>query len=313
MPAPKLLGPLLALALLGSVGYGIYYSAKAKQATDGGAIGSNDAIQVKVLTGSEKEAFLNDPELVSLLAQRGITLTVQRAGSREIALRNDLKSFDVAFPSGSPAAVKIAQVSGSKQVFPTIYTPMAVASWKALIPTLTAAGLVQQRDGAYFIVDMAKLVGLMEKGVRWKELPSNTAYAVGKTVLVTSTDPRKSNSGAMYLSLASYIANGNNVVDNEADAGKVAERMGALFSKQGFQESSSTGPFEDYTTMKMGKAPLVMVYEQQFLEYAFKHQNLDPEMVVLYPQPTVLSKHALVALDDKGVRFAQLLTTDPKV
>ena len=54
MPAPKLLGPLLALALLGGVGYGIYYSAKTKQATDGDAIASNDAIQVKVLTGSEK-------------------------------------------------------------------------------------------------------------------------------------------------------------------------------------------------------------------------------------------------------------------
>lgn len=312
MPARKVLGPLLALALLGGVGFAIYHSAKNKQAADA-TPAANDAIQVKVLTGSEKEAFLNDPELVSLLAQRGISLTVQKAGSREIALRNDLKSFDVAYPAGSPAAVKIAQASGSKQVFPSFYTPMVVASWKPLIPALTAAGLVQQRDGAYFIVDMAKMVTMMEKGVRWKELPSNSAYAVGKTVLITSTDPRKSNSGAMYLSLASYVANGSNVVDNEADANKVADRMAALFSKQGFQESSSAGPFEDYTVMKMGKAPLVMVYEQQFLEYAFKHQNVDPDMVLLYPQPTVLTKHTLVALNDKGVRFAQVMTSDPKV
>jgi hypothetical protein len=180
-----------------------------------------------------------------VLAAAGITITVQKAGSREIATRPELKSFDAAYPAGAPAAVKISQNTGSKRIFATFYTPMAVASWKTLIPTLEKSGLVSHKDGSYYIVDMARLVEMMQKGTRWKDLPGNTAYAVGKSILVTSTDVRKSNSGGMYLALAAYLANGNNVVDNEADADKVADSMVGLFSKQGFQESSSAGPFED--------------------------------------------------------------------
>jgi hypothetical protein len=65
--------------------------------------------------------------------------------------------------------------------------------------------------------------------------------------------------------------------------------------------------------MGIGKAPLVMVYEQQFLEYIFGRPNPNPDMVLLYPSPTVLSKHTIVALTDNGARFAQVMTTNPKV
>src|SRR5262249_55866732 len=160
------------------------------------------------------------------------------------------------------------------------------------------SGLLAAKEGSYYIVDMGKLVELMEKGTRWKDLPGNTAYSVGKSVLVTSTDVRKSNSGGMYLALAAYLANGNNVVDNEGDADRIGDLMVGLFSRQGFQESSSAGPFEDYTAMGIGKAPLVLVYEQQFLEYVLSRQTVNPEMVLFYPAPTILSKHTIVALTD---------------
>jgi hypothetical protein len=305
----KAIGPLLAIVLLAGVAMAIRYSMRDKKAAESAA----GRVTVRVLTGSEKEKFLTDPELAKVLAEEGIVLDVQKAGSREIATRPDLKSFDVAYPAGAPAAVKISQVTGSKRIFSTFYTPMAVASWKTLIPVLEKSGLVSHKDGSWFIVDMAKLVEMMQKGTRWKDLPGNTAYAVGKSVLVTSTDPRKSNSGGMYLALAAYLANGDNVVDNEADADKVADGMVKLFSKQGYQESSSAGPFEDYTAMGIGKAPLVMVYEQQFLEYVLEHPNPNPDMVLLYPEPTILTKHTIVALSDNGVRFAQVMTSNPKV
>jgi hypothetical protein len=65
--------------------------------------------------------------------------------------------------------------------------------------------------------------------------------------------------------------------------------------------------------MGIGKAPLVMIYEQQFLEYALSHQNLNPDMVLLYPEPTILSKHTIVALTDNGERFAQAMTSDARI
>jgi len=308
----KLIGPLLALVLLIGVGLAIVYSRREKRLTDAGSRKAA-VVTVRVLSGSEKEKFLSDPDLAKVLADEGITITVEKAGSREIATRPDLKSFDVAYPAGAPAAVKIAQTTGSKRIYTSFYTPIAVASWRQLIPVLEQCGVVTKKDGAFFIVNMAKLVEMMEKGTRWKDLPGNTSYAVGKSVLITSTDVRKSNSGGMYLALAAYLANNNNVVDNAADADRVGDRMAGLFSRQGFQENSSAGPFEDYVAMGIGKAPLVMIYEQQFLEYALSRQNVNPDMVLLYPAPTILSKHTLVALTDNGARFAQLTTTNEKI
>jgi hypothetical protein len=309
----KAIGPLLAVLLLVGVAIAINFSIRDRKESEVSSKRAASRITVKVLTGSEKEKFLTDPELAKVLDAEGIQVMVQKAGSREIATRPDLKTFDVAFPAGAHAAIKIAQTTGSKRTYATFYTPMCVASWKQLIPVLEASSLVSRKDGAYFIVDMAKLLAMMQKGTRWKDLPGNTVYAVGKSILVSSTDVRKSNSGGMYLALAAYLANGNNVVDNEADADKVAGSMVGLFSKQGFQESSSAGPFEDYTSMGIGKAPLVMIYEQQFLEYMLSHANPNPDMVLLYPEPTILSKHTLVALTDNGDRFAQVMISNPKV
>jgi len=309
----RAIGPALAVLLLIGVAIAVSRSIQDKKQAEIEAGHAAARISVSVLTGSEKEKFLTDPELAKVLNAEGIAISVQKAGSREIASRPDLKSFDAAYPAGAPAAVKIGQTTGSKRTYTSFYTPMAVASWKSLIPVLEASGLVSQRDGVMYIADMAKLVGIMQKGTRWKDLPGNTAYAVGKSVLISSTDVRKSNSAGMYLALASYLANGNNVVDNEADADKVAGSMVGLFSRQGFQESSSAGPFEDYTAMGIGKAPLVMIYEQQFLEYILSHPNPNPDMVLLYPVPTILSKHTLVALSDNGARFAQVMISNPKV
>jgi hypothetical protein len=313
MSLRRVLGPVLAFLLLVGVGVAIVYSLREAKQVHLAAEQAAARIVVKILTGSEKEHFLSDPGLAKVLAEHGMSITFQKAGSREIASRPDLTSFDIAFPAGEHAAVKISQITGSKRLFTAFYTPIAVASWKTLVPVLERSGLVSRKGGAYFIIDMGKLLDVMEKGERWKDLPGNSAYPVGKSVLVTSTDVRKSNSGALYLALAAYLANGNNVVDSDADASKVAPSLVRLFARQGFQESSSTGPFEDYTAMGIGKAPLVMIYEQQFLEYVLSHADPNPDMVLLYPQPTILSKHTMVALTDNGAKFAQELISDPKV
>jgi hypothetical protein len=320
----KVLGPALALLLLVGVVLGIVFSARDKQASanagqDAANAAAADAATpagkttIRILTGSEKLDFLRDLDLAKVLDAEGIVLDVHKAGSREIATHPDLKTFDVAYPAGVAAAQKIATATGSRRMSNSFYTPMAVASWKQLLPPLEANGIVRRQGGAYYIVDMHKLVEMMEQGARWKDLQPNPAYAVSKSVLIGTTDVRTSNSAAMYLALVSYIANGDNVVANDADADQVVDRLLGLFSKQGYQESSSTGPFEDYVTMKLGKSPLVMVYEQQFLQYAFQQRAIDPDMVLLYPQPTVLTKHTIVALTAKGARFADTFERNPEV
>ena len=183
---------------------------------------------------------------------------------------------------------------------------MVVASWKPIAGILEANGIVRQESGAYWIIDMGKLLDLMASGKRWRDLPGNTAFPVGKSVLVSTTNVSTSNSAAQFLALASYLFNGSEVVATPEQADRIALKVRPLFTKQGYQESSSSGPFEDYLSIGMGKTPLVWVYEAQYLEQAFQ-RSLKPDMVLLYPKPTLFTKHVMVALSDKGKRFLEAM------
>lgn len=306
----KILGPLMAGLLVAGIGTAIYISYGRKAQDDATQAAAAAIVDVKGMIGSEKESFFMDAEVIQVLAKRGFRVKVEKVGSREIAFR-DHTGFDFGFPAGAPAAIALQAKVKASQTYPTFFTPMAIASWKLLIPTLEQEGVARRNNDAYYIVDMKRLLALSENGARWRDLKGNTAYVTGKSVLITSTDVRKSNSAAMYLALASYVSNGNNVVNDGDQVAKVLPFVSSLFLRQGLQESSSAGPFEDYTTMGVGKAPLVMIYESQFLEYQSKRAQPNTDMVLLYPQPTIYTKHIVVPFTEHGRRLGEVLATDP--
>lgn len=251
---------------------------------------------------------------MAVFKKHGLEVRAHKAGSREIATRRDLRQFDFAFPAGLPAAEKIRREQGLDKSFQVFFTPMAIASWRSIARILEANGVVQQRAGAYYTVDLAKLLSLCEQKKRWNELPHNEGYAVNKSILVTTTDPRSSNSAAMFLALASFLFNGNEIPTTEAQVDPLVPRLAALFSRQGFQESSTATPFNDYLVMGPGKAPLVLIYEAQYLhEAARPDSGLSDEMVLLYPEPTLFTKHVLVPFSGAGERLGELLTQDPEL
>lgn len=312
MEIKRILGPLIAAVLVIGIVAAIFVSHSRKANNDAVRATAASVIELKGMIGSEKESFFADPKVIETLAAKGFRVKVEKVGSREIATR-DLRGYDFGFPSGSPAAMALQNKTKAKQVFPTFFTPIAVASWKLLVPVLEKEGIVKMTDGTYYIADMRKLLDKIDKGARWRDLKENTAYQTGKSILISSTDVRKSNSAAMYLALASYVANDNNIVDDSKQADKILPFMTSLFLRQGLQESSSSGPFEDYTTMGIGKAPLVLIYESQFLEYQSKRSQPNGEMVLLYPQPTIYSKHILVPFTENGRRLGEIMASDPEL
>jgi hypothetical protein len=266
---------------------------------------------VRGLIGSEKEEFFQDERVVSALRRNGLEVVIQKAGSREISTSFDLSEFDYAFPAGVPAAEKVRQlVSGSKSYNP-FFTPMTIASWRPIADLLVANGFATEQGG-YYTLDMVKYMDAVARGVRWSDLENNTVYDVNKRLLINSTDIRKSNSAAMYLSLASYIANDEQIVQNLAAAQPLLPVLESLFFEQGFTEYSSEAPFEDYLVMGMGKAPLVMIYEAQFLHRkSLDDGSITDEMVLIYPEPTIFTKHILVSLSPGGEKLGVALETDP--
>ncbi len=311
---PKRLGPILLLALVLAVGAGIVWSNRqVVQNALPNAVQTQG--ELRGVVGSEKTAFFADERVRRRLAVNGLTVQVDKAGSREIAALPNLKSYDFAFPAGEPAAVKIQNTLGKSRSSVPFYTVMTVASWKPIAKILEANGLVRQEGSFYYILDMRGLLQLSVDGKRWKDLKDSAAYGISRSVLISSTDVRKSNSAAMYLSIASYAFNGDAVVENEQQVQAVLPKVAPLFLKQGFQDASSAGPFEDYKLIGMGKTPLVMVYEAQFFEELIKNEALAnrDQMILLYPRPTVFAKQVFIPISSTGEKLGTLLETDPEL
>ena len=320
MEVRKLLAPTLALLLLGGVAGGIWYSnsrvVDERTAQQTAKLEAARQVSVRGLIGSEKEAYFADPRVVKALAAQGITVSVEKAGSRAIAARYDASKYDFGFPSGAPAAAQLKAQAKAAAVFNPFYTPMVFASWRPIAEILVANGIAERKGDIYYVVDLPGLMALVDKGTRWRELKKSEAFATSKAVLVNSTDVRTSNSAAMYLALASYLANNQQIVQSQEDVDRVLPVVAPLFLRQGFQEQSSAGPFEDYLALGMGKAPLLMAYESQLIAFWLKHpdkfkSNDAGGMVVMYPKPTVYSKHVLVPYTPAGVRLGTVLENDP--
>jgi len=302
----RILGPVLSLLLLAGVGVAIYFSVS-EQALNRGLV------QVTGLIGSEKQDFFDDSRVVDRLRELGLQVQYRKAGSREIATTFDLSQYDFVFPSGLPAAEKIRQDHPGGRAYNPFFSPMAVASWTPIAELLAANGLAEKRDGHYML-DMRAFLSAFHDGKRWQDLHDNQAFPVSKSLLVSSTDIRKSNSAAMYLALASYVLNGDTVVQNEQQLEVVLPLVTELFLRQGFLQYSSAGPFEDYLVMGMGKAPLVMIYEQQFIQRAaLADGSIRPDMVLMYPRPSLFTKHVLIGLTEGGNRLGEALETDPQL
>jgi len=288
-----------------------------------GTTGSKGARLVTVtgVIGSEKKPFFDDPEVQKEFAKNGLDVQVTTAGSRAIATTVDLKGVDFAFPSSAPAAIKLQQKTGAKTVYAPFYSPMAIASFKPIAALLAKEGIAAQQPDGTWRFDMAAYLAKTvdaKDPLRWNQIPGNTAYATNKNVLLSSTDVRSSNSASMYLSIASYVANGDNVVATDDQQAKIIDRLAKLFLDQGFSASSSEDPWQDYLSQGMGSKPILMVYEAQYLgqqvtDHDAGTKAVTDDMVLMYPTPTVFSKHTVVPLTKSGDQVGKLLSTDPKL
>lgn len=291
----------------------------------GGGGGGHDKHLTTVtgVIGSEKKPFFDDPAVQREFAKHGLDVQVTTAGSRQIGAPvdqggTDLKGVDFVFPSSDPASVKVQQKTGAKTKYAPFYSPMAIASFQPIVDLLAKKGIATKDAAGTWHFDMKAYLDVVGKGLRWTDIPGNTSYPNPKAVLVSSTDIRSSNSAAMYLSIASYVANQNGVVTDQQQQDAIIGPMGKLFLDQGFSAASSEDPFQDYLAQGMGSKPIVMIYEAQFLgqeetDHDAGTKAVTPDMVLMYPSPDVLSKHEVVPLTTAGDQVGKLLMTDPEL
>lgn len=279
---------------------------------EGGTTGGSGGklTQLHGVIGSEKRAYFEDPDVVARLEELGYSVSVTTAGSRQIATTTDIAEQDFVFPSSAPATQKVReQGSGYSVDFP-FFTPMAVASWKPIADLLVAEGVVSEQNGAYTL-DVNKYMDLARSGKRWRDL--GEAYPSPRNVQIRSTDIRTSNSAAMYLSLLAWEV-AERDPERRDDVGFLIDEIAPFFTAQGYSEASSSGPFTDYLSQGMGAAPMVMVYEAQFLgEQMRPNSRIRDDMVLLHLSPTVLANHGIVGVSAGGKELGRLLSNDPQL
>jgi len=317
--AKRVLGIALAIVLAGGI---VAIVVLGRGFGGGGIIGGGtnppaDLAVVQGVIGSEKKPFFEDPEVQAIFAENGLDVRVTTAGSRQIATSVDLTGVDFVFPSSAPAAEKIKRELGVSTVYAPFYSPMAIATFKPIVQLLSNAGIAHQQADGTWILDMKQYLAAVAAGTRWNELPdAANLYNSSRSLLISSTDIRQSNSAAMYLSMASYVANSDNVVSSSTQESAIIDQMATLFLEQGFSASSSEAPFEDYLSQGIGSKPMVMIYEAQFLGRQMNAEtagSITDQMVLMYPSPTVLSKHTLIPLTSNGDEVGRLISQDPRL
>lgn len=281
-----------------------------------GSIGGKHTV-VEGVVGSEKVAFFQDPEVQRVFAEHGYEVRVSKSGSWRMAELDGLTNYDFAFPASEIAATHISTIHKDAvlSTHKPFFSPMAIATFKPIVELLSAADVASQDANGRWQIDIEAYLKLVESDTRWRDLPgANKLYNSPRTVMITSTDIRTSNSAGMYLALASYVLNDQNVVTNRTQADANLALLTKLFVGQGYSGSSSTAPFDDYLSQGMGAVPLVMVYEGQFLEEELRENSrINDQMVLAYPSPTIFSVHTGVAFSEDGQAIMQLLETDPEL
>ncbi len=305
------------VVIIGTITWGVMSRNSDTAGDSANGTTNSKLVEIKGLITSEKESLFRDPEFIAALEAEGLKVSVERWTSAKIADTKDVAAFgefsDFVFPSGVQTSDKVRKNIPKAQLYNVFYSPMIVASWKPIVQILETKGLVKDR-GDHKILDMEKFYDLSAKRVKWKDMPgADTLYPVNKNVLIYTSDVKTSNASKMYLGLASYIYNGSDVVQTPEQVSKVAPRLKQIMSAQGHRELSSTNLFADYTSIGMGKTPMVFLYESELIEYAVKNSGLAPDMAILYTSPTIYTKHAIVAFNPKTQALVNALQNNPKI
>lgn len=273
-------------------------------------------VQLSGLIALDVEPYFKDPRVVEALAQKGFQVQVTRIGSRDMATRAVAgQAPDFFFPSGVVAANQIGDAARKSNIGTTayspFYTPMVIASWTPVAQVLAANGMAKETQPKVWSLDFGKLTQAMLERKRWNQLKSAGAYDVNKSILVSTTDVRRSNSAAQYLALTTHAINGGEVVSDRAAAQKAAQKAAELFKRQGYQENYVNGNFDDYVSIGLGKTPLAFIYENQMVSFALAKKGVGADMVLMYPQPTIFNKVVFVASSEKAKALGEALSTDP--
>lgn len=308
---PRVIGIIMLVLIVGGA---LVYQFVLRDAdgTSGGGLLNPTVITLRGYIGSEKSGFLDNPDVQALLRRNhGIEVDYRRAGSIEmIDLSHD--GMDFLWPSSQVALELYRLRGGTSEGSETIFSsPIVLYSWTEIADALASQGIVTRASGGHYEADVAQLLSLVQAGTQWSQVGLDQLFG---NIVITSTDPTRSNSGNLFAGLVANLTYGG-VVD-ESTLPQVIDDVTGVFRMQGFMEHSTGTLYEQYLTKGIGPYPLIVGYENQIVEFKLQNPALWEDvrdlMAILYPVPTVYSEHPLIALNENGERLIEALA-DPAI
>jgi ABC-type Fe3+ transport system substrate-binding protein len=286
-----------------------------------GAVSAGGVTRITCYGGSEKEELANDPEVKKIFADKyGIEVNYIAKGSyKQVQIPpEELKAdkIDCLWPS-SASAQAIFEGSGASKAFGTAYqsasvlqSPEVLYANQEVAEGLVRAGIVAVRDGAYFIVDLKRLLqDYLLPGKSWADL--GVTLPAGP-ILINSSDPATSNSSMTLAQLElATIASGNPYQPASAAQARAAlGKVKALVDAQGLMRTGSDSAFEQWIIQQTGG--LLAGYENQLLNWiSSRNGGVAPTgIVTLYPEPTIFNDHPILSLSDAGRKLIPALEDD---
>jgi hypothetical protein len=265
---------------------------------------------VKGYWGPLKGGLLNNPQVKTILADKyGLRVEGQEVPSIEMVCNKPLEGIDFLWPGDQLALAMYRERGGTAIRTDNIFnSPVVLYSWTPIVDALVTAGVAQaEQDGSYSI-DLIRFVDLARQGKTWADLGLPELH--GKLRIRTS-DPSQSNSGLLFAGLLANALNGDEVVDSTT-VEPLLPFIPPFFI--GLLPTASKDLFEQFLAQGKGTSPIIAAYESQLIEFILKYpaerNQINQEVRILYPRPTVWATHPLIARTEQGALLLRALQDD---
>ncbi len=267
--------------------------------------------------------LLTDPGVQAELRALGYNVVTNGLGADQILAQVPLPGYQIAYvPNqvvGTAITQRISNLHKQNDAVVPASSRLVVATYRQLLPLLQEAGIARFEQGVWTFDINAYITDVIKRGgpLRWEDLPgyrSGAEFPYPGPILLYTTDPRYSQLTDMFVAVASYRLNHNNVVTNQAEVNSVVARLRACFSQQGSMPTGGNPEWNDFLEDDIQNDPMALTYESLYVSDEEAHDpHITKNMVMMYLSPEMSVQETLIPLDNTGTTVSNEIADDPRI
>ena len=188
----------------------------------------------------------------------------------------------------------------------TLNTPIVFYSWDVVTNALIKEGIVEERDGVYYMTNPKKMLNYMLQGKKWKDIGLNFSG----NITILSVDPTLSSPGATYYGLLLNILTDQEPED-QAKVERALPTLKKIYDNNGYSVVSPADLFDGFMKLGVNSYPIIVDYEKSIMEFINKdkkfgtnnYEQVKDRLRIIYSDPTITNSHCIATFNDNGNAF----------